>query len=190
MQKCSTCGQVFDQDDAHSPACGPEGGITVTPDPARGRVTVNPASIIQSGIDPDTGDLSFAVSDPAGVHSESRMTEDGRVTLVVQGSAGVGTSDENRAVNTLRQRLEARGLDVAIQDGIDERGEDSILQSAENQFPVALRTPQVAIRVPNRAVGGDQLVDQIRVPPVPEFVEDSARDSLVGLGHSLLPGGC
>lgn len=141
-KKCSTCGHVFEQAEVQCPECGLSGGITLTPDPARVRLEAHPASVILSGSDPETGDISIDVRDPLGMRSEARLTTGGRITLVVTGAEGVGRSGERRAVHTLREHLQGqgRGVGVVLREGIDARGEDRILEAEGDDFVVQVTT--------------------------------------------------
>ena len=47
-------------------------------------------SIVRSGPDPDTGDMTIKVDGPSGVRSEARHTKSGDLSLEVHGAAGIG----------------------------------------------------------------------------------------------------
>ena len=65
------------------------------------------------------------------------MTQDGQVSLNVDGARNIGRRGEPQALKTLRQRLQAGGLGVSIQTTArDDRGEDAILSVGSVSYTV------------------------------------------------------
>jgi hypothetical protein len=91
------------------------------------------------GIDAATGDDAIRVS-AQGDRSESRLSEDGQVSLDVTGTAAVGRPGEPRVARTLCERLEADGAAVSVRAGEDQRGEDARLIIADKTFTLQIVT--------------------------------------------------
>lgn len=141
-QHCRKCDERVDYKGI-CPACGTQAATVVNLRPATLRMQTRNPSVIIAGPDAATGDYLVKVDDH-NVHSESRLTTDGQVSLKVKGVDNVGRSGERRAVKTFRQMLQAAGKTVSIKPGDDARGEDAILICDTKRYTLQLvTTPSV-----------------------------------------------
>lgn len=132
---CSRCGATLPPDAGRCRACGEHKGIAVPFPVVTARLTATPLTVVQAGRDPKTRDHTVKVT-AHEIRSEARLSEGGRVTLMVEGAGGVGRSGEPQLLKTLRMRLEQDGHQVSIQPGQDDAGEDALLSSGSNTFIV------------------------------------------------------
>ena len=125
MQDCPTCGSPLTPG-ARCATCEPGRAVVLTAESGTFRWEGFPVSIVITGTDPATGDATIKVDAP-GMRSEGRLSQEGQVSLAVEGAGEVGKAGEARAIKTLRQKLQADGLTVSTHTGRDGHGEDGLL---------------------------------------------------------------
>lgn len=133
MRACVACGVEAARDARTCPYCGATFDVTVTPGTGRLALKGHAPTPIEHGRDAKTGDEIIRVSAP-GTTSESRLDGSGRMSVRVEGAAGVGRSGEGRVAKTLSQTLKARGHEVEVGAGRDDHGEDRMISVDESAF--------------------------------------------------------
>jgi hypothetical protein len=152
--------------------CHPQ-DVVVRPGPAVSRWEGFAPSIIIDGTDPATGDAMIRVNDP-GVLSEARHTQDGQISLKVEGATNVGRDGEPRALKTFRQRLQADGLTVTIsrEPERDKWGEDATLLVGQRRYVMQVVTTPGAKKFWQQARTGSALT-QVEVQKAVEWLRSS-----------------
>jgi len=102
-------------------------------------LTGHPPTIIIFGPDKATGDTVARVAAP-GSRSEARLARVGTISVVVDGTAGVGRPGEPRVVKVLRSRLKAEGVESEARLGEDSQGEDGLLNAAGASYVLQIVT--------------------------------------------------
>ena len=116
-----------------------DGDIVIVPLTGSLAITaVGRMSAVVAGIRCDYGDQRLP-NDPR-VRSESQVTESGNVSLAVEGAASIGKRGQQRATETLRETLEAKGHVVSVRPGVDADGEDAILVIGDRTYTLQVVT--------------------------------------------------
>lgn len=84
-------------------------------------------------------DIVHTVQAPQA-RSQARRSSAGTVSVVVEGSPGVGTAGEHRVARVLRARLQNEGVLSSVRSGVDARGEDRLIDTPEGSYVLQVVT--------------------------------------------------
>jgi hypothetical protein len=135
--RCTNCGKLFPT--KRCTRCGSEQGIVMSAERGEFTLTGYPPTIIIFGPDKASGDTVARVDAP-GARSEARLTLDGTVSIVVDGTGGVGEPGEPRVVKVLRTCLKDEGFESEARRGDNSRGEDALLNAAGTSYVLQIVT--------------------------------------------------
>lgn len=169
---CGDCGELVALDTKRCQRCGSEQGM-VEPETAKLTLTPYPPTIIIFGLDKASGNTVARVDAP-GAHSITQLTLDGTVSVVVDGTGGVGRPGEARVVKVLRACLKNEGVESEERPGKDDRGEDRLLSAGGESYVLQIVT------VPKhsdlwRAASVGSATTSAEVVLVGEWIEESIK---------------